>query len=160
MTTNNQSKWLEALAEKIKEIDDPNPDVIRQDHYEWQLTNLKGIGSIPKISFLPHGRDTQIKAEIMRNAGLNQGQDWNEKKEGIRKEKGLKVSEDKEDRMLARSFNNLSIKYWSKVRSAIRLLQEAQMRFCKEGQPLSDPVQLIITDIIPGFQGNQETEVD
>ena len=130
MTTTNQSKWLEALASKLKEIDDPNPDIIRHDTYKWQLTNLKGIGNIPKISFFPYGRDTTIKAEIMRNAGLNQGPDWTKKKANIAKEKGLTVAEDKEDRILARKFNNYSIEYWSKVRSAIILLQDAQMRFC------------------------------
>ena len=133
MTTANQNRWLEALSARIKEIDDPNPDVIRHDTYQWSLTNLKGLGNIPKISFFPHGRDTQIKAKIMRNAGLELRQDWKQKKERIRQEKGVNVLDDKEDRMLARSFNKISIEYWSKVRSAIALLQGAQMRFCKDG---------------------------
>ena len=154
----NQKKWLEALTAKLWEIDDPNPEVLRHDTYEWSLTNLKGIGFIPKISFSPHGRDTQKKAEIMRNAGLVQKQDWKEKKARIAKEKGLKLADDKEDRQLARTFNKLSIGYWSKVRSAILLLQEAQMRFCKDGETLSVPVQLIIADILPGFQRDSESE--
>ena len=154
----NQQKWLEALSAKILEINDPDPEVIRHDTYEWSLTNLKGIGKIPKISFFPHGRDTQIKAEIMRKAGIIQNPDWAKKKARIAKEKGMKLADDKVDRQLARAFNKLSIEYWSKARTAILLLQESQMRFCKDGQSLSDPVQLIIADIIPGFQRDSESE--
>ena len=60
MTTESQKAWLDALENRLKKLDDPDPDIITNDYYVWILTNLKGIGKIPKVSFGPHGRDTVI----------------------------------------------------------------------------------------------------
>ena len=87
MATEIQRALLNALCNKIAEIDNPDPDVIRNLSYRWSLTNLKDIGNIPKITFEPYGRDTRIKAEIMRNAGLRPSDEWKQKREQIRRER-------------------------------------------------------------------------
>jgi hypothetical protein len=147
----NQTKWLEALTAKIRKIDDPNPEIILPYSYKWKLTNIKDTGNIPQITFYPRGADTKIKAEIMRNANLVKDSAWAEKKEAIRQEKGLSMTDDGEDRTFARLFNKESIKYFTKLRKGVITLQNHQTKFCKTQQALSDPVQLIIADIIPGF---------
>lgn len=151
MTTESQKAWLNALENKLEQLDDPDPDIITKDYYVWTLTNLKGMGKIPKVSFGPYGRDTLIKADIMRNASLILSDDWQKKKADIRKKYGYKPADSFEDRVLARKFNKFSNEYWARVQKALTLLQDAQKRFCKPGQTLADPAKLIIKDFIPGF---------
>ena len=160
MTTESQKAWLDALENRLKKLDDPDPDIITNDYYVWILTNLKGIGKIPKVSFGPHGRDTVIKADIMGNAGLTSSDDWQKKKAEIREKFGLKPADTFENRVLARKFNKFSNDYWIKNRKALTLLQDAQKRFCKPDQPLADPANLIIADLIPGFRQKSGPEAE
>ena len=152
MKTSLQKPWLDALIAKLHEIDDPDPEIITRDSYDWKLTLIKGTGRIPKLSFQPYGRDTAIKAEIMRRAGFAASEDWKQKKAEIRARYGLKKASEIEDRELARKFNKLSIDYFTKLRAAMLLIADAQKRFCKPDTPLGDPAYLIISDLIPGFQ--------
>jgi len=150
--TSLQKPWLDALIAKLHEIDDPDPEIITRGSYDWKLTLIKGTGRIPKLSFQPYGRDTAIKAEIMRRAGFAASEDWKQKKAEIRARYGLKKASEIEDRELARKFNKLSTDYFTKLRAAMLLIADAQKRFCKPDTPLGDPAYLIISDLIPGFE--------
>ena len=56
-----QSLFLSALRSKLVELDDPDPKVITHDSYHYHETTLKGIGTIPKITFTPYGQSTKNK---------------------------------------------------------------------------------------------------
>ena len=46
MKTSLQKPWLDALIAKLHEIDDPDPEIITRDSYDWKLTLIKGTGRI------------------------------------------------------------------------------------------------------------------
>jgi len=96
--TNRQLKFLESIQDKIREIIDPDKPYISHESFSFQTKQTKQFGKIPKIVFTPHG--TQIKAEIIRKAGLvNESRD--KEIDQIRQKIGFCNPRDKEDRILA-----------------------------------------------------------
>jgi len=53
--TTRQLHLLQAVHEKIKAINDPDPDVITHEIYEFTTSATKDFGKIPKITFRPSG---------------------------------------------------------------------------------------------------------
>ena len=109
--TKRQIRLLEAIQKKMKEINDPEKSYISHESYLFKVKQTKQFGKIPKIVFTPHG--TQIKADIIRNAGLvNKSRD--REIEQIRTKIGFTNPRDKEHRILARLFeaewNNIMLK--------------------------------------------------
>ena len=144
--TTKQALFLQFLTEQLKDMDDPDADIITHDSYEYHETNLKGIGTIPKITFKPYGKSTQIKAEIMRKANLD---DQSRQKEiaEIRTKLGLTTARDTEARILARLFESYWNNYWRKVRTALNRIEEAQKFFITnpEGnETISRPMKIMM----------------
>ena len=141
--------WLEALAATLRALDDPNAEIKTNDSYEWKTTTIKGIGRIPKITFTPYGRDTRIKARIMKRAGLTMPEAWAKEKERLRLKYGAKTAHQEEDRQLANRFAGISRKYWTDIKRSLIHLKEAQKHL---GQ---DAITLLLEEITPGYQATK-----
>ena len=139
-----QHRFLEALTNRLKEIDNPDPDIITHGSYEYRELNLKGTGIIPKITFTPYGKSTRIKGEIMRSANLNNAPRKREIDE-IRKKFGLKQARDTETRILARLFESYWNNYWRSIKTALGRIEQAQKLFItKPNQTLSEPMKILM----------------
>ena len=66
--TDRQLRLLETVREKIRQLNDPNPEIIHHESFEWFIEQTRQFGKIPKIRFRPHC--CQIKAELIESAGL------------------------------------------------------------------------------------------
>jgi hypothetical protein len=139
----NQIRFLTAIAECIRAIDDPEPEVIRHISYTWRTQNIKGFGIIPKLTFTPYGQSTKIKADIMRSAGL---QDQHRQKEidEIRERYSPKKAKDHEDRILARLFESYWNSYWQTIFRALRRIEQAQRIFAKPTETISKPMRILL----------------
>jgi len=148
--TTRQQRFMEALTAKIQELDDPEPDIITNEGYKYDVSDTKkDKRQLPKIIFKPYGKDSKIKAEIMRSAELGDIADLEQKKAEWKKKTGHKVAQDKEDYILARRFNSYWIKYWAPIAKAIEILQDPQQRFTKPDQTVAEPIRLLMRDKIP-----------
>ena len=67
--TERQVRFLEAVRERIREINHPDPEIITHDSYEWYVGETKQFGRIPKISFKPESRREEI-AQIRQKYGI------------------------------------------------------------------------------------------
>ena len=155
-----QHQFLKALTNRLQELDDPNPDIITHDSYEYHETNLKGIGVMPKITFKPYGKSTQIKAEIMRSANID---DESRKKEidEIRKKFGLKQARDTETRILARLFESYWNNYWRSIRTALSRIEQAQRLFItnpERNETISKPMRIMLGNV--GVFPNKQQEIE
>ncbi len=151
-----QHRFLEGVCARLREMDDPDPEIITHDSYEWHAANLKGFGTIPKITFTPYGKSTKIKAEIMRSASLA---DESRRKEvdEIRRKLGFQKARDHEDRILARLFESYWNGYWKTLIRALVRIEQAQKLFTKSNEPISEPIQILIEKSILTPTLNQET---
>ena len=136
--TERQVSLLEAIRKKLREINDPDPEVITHESYEWFTEQTKQFGKIPKIRFYPNSCLT--KAEIIEKAGLN-----NESKQQeiaqLRKNIGINKPRDKESRIKARLFesewNNIMLKA-KKATFTVALINQL---FCSTYQTISEPIE-------------------
>ena len=141
-----QSIFIQSLSKKLKEVDDPDPDVITHNSYEYHSVTLKHFGIVPKLTFKPYGKSTQIKAEIMRSTNLDDESRQQEINE-IRKEYGLKTARDTEIRILARLFESYWNNYWRSIKTALGRIEQAQKLFItKPNQTLSEPMKILMGD--------------
>ncbi|MFC1828039.1 hypothetical protein ACFL0O_00320 [Thermodesulfobacteriota bacterium] len=148
--TTRQHRFLETLTAKLREIDDPDPDIITNEGYRYSLTYLKRYKcKLPKITFTPYGHDTKIKAKIMWNAKLGIDESLDQKLQKIRQKQGLKAGQDKEERILARRFKWYWDQYWYPIAKALTILQDPQQRFTKPDQTVAEPIRLLMGDKIP-----------
>ena len=145
-----QHRFLEALTNHLREIDNPNPDIITHDRYEYRELNLKGIGIIPKITFTPYGRSTRIKGKIMRTANLSNESRQKEIAQ-IRAKFGLKTARDTESRILARLFESYWNNYWRSIRTALARIEQAQKLFIttsNKGETISEPMKILMGNTV------------
>ena len=149
----NQIRFLAAIAERLRAIDDPEPDVIRHISYTWRTQNIKGFGTIPKLTFTPYGQSTKIKANIMRSAGL-QDQDRQKEIDEIRDKYSPKKAKDHEDRILARLFESYWNSYWQTVIRALKRIEQAQRTFAKSSETISEPMRILLGKRL--INGNQK----
>jgi hypothetical protein len=155
-----QLRFLKVLTNRLQELDDPNPDVITHDSYEYHETCLKGIGVMPKITFKPYGKSTQIKAEIMRSANID---DESRKREidEIRKKYGIKTARDTETRILARLFESYWNNYWRSIRTALSRIEQAQRLFItnpERNETVSKPMRIMLGNA--GVFANKQQEIE
>ena len=147
---NKQALWLHATHRKLVEIDNPeSADVITHDSYKYTSKTIMNQGTIPHITFLPRGKSDQIKAEIMRNAGLEDPEDLKQKKAKIREKTGIKKAKpekNKNTRQLARLFNKYWNAYWISINRSLNRIKQAQQLFITKpnsDEAISIPFQIL-----------------
>ena len=136
--TERQVRLLEVIRKKISEINDPDPEIITHESYEWFTEQTKQFGSIPKIRFYPNSCLT--KAEIIGKAGLineSRQQEITQLRENI----GIKKPRDKISRIRARLFesewNNIMLKA-KKATFTVALINQL---FCSIHETISEPIE-------------------
>ena len=136
--TQRQVRLLEAIREKIRVIDDPDPEIITHESYEWYSGQTKQFGKIPKIRFYPNS--CLAKSEIIEEAGLTD-ESRQQRIVQLRKELGVKKPRDKKSRIEARLFesewNNIMLKA-KKATFTVALINQL---FCSMNQTISDPIE-------------------
>ena len=155
--TERQVRLLEAIQKKISEINDPDPEVITHESYEWFTEQTKQFGKIPKIRFYPNSCLT--KAEIIEKAGL-----INESRQKeithLRENIGIKRPRDKESRVRSRLFesewNNIMLKA-KKATFTIALINQL---FCAAEQTISEPIEhlqnIVMEEYSPQIKSKRE----
>lgn len=138
--TARQIRLLEAVREKIRQINDPDPEVIVIQSFEWRTEQTRQFGKIPKIRFKPYS--SQIKAEIVRQAGLV---DEAREKEIIqlRRKYSVKATRNKEARLFESEWNNIMFK----IKKATFTVGFLNQLFAWSDQKVSDPI-LIMQHIV------------
>ncbi|CAB1061185.1 hypothetical protein D1BOALGB6SA_5958 [Olavius sp. associated proteobacterium Delta 1] len=139
--TSRRQKFMHALSEVLRELDDPEREDV-STIYEYRSENTKTFGSIPKLKFLPFGKDCYMKAEVMRRAGLV-NQELQDKVKQLRKDLGFKGARDEEHRILARRFESYWNNWMHQITKATKALSYTNYALCKQGQRLAKPVRLI-----------------
>jgi len=153
--TNRQLKFLESIQDKIREIIDPDKPYISHESFSFQTKQTKQFGKIPKIVFTPHG--TQIKAEIIRKAGLvNESRDI--EIDQIRQKIGFCNPRDKEDRILARLFESEWNNIMLKAKKAIFTMALINNLYASDYQHVADPVLLLQSIVMDEY--NREIKND
>lgn len=64
--TPRQLRIFEALSKKLKDIDDPEKEVLTDESYDFLVSNHEKYGRIVRLRFSPH--DSQAKADVFREA--------------------------------------------------------------------------------------------
>ena len=136
--TERQLRLLKAVQKKISEINEPDPEIITHESYEWFIEQTKQFGKIPKIRFYPNS--CLAKAEIIEKAGLVDESRQQEIAQ-LRKNIGIKKPRDKESRINARLFesewNNIMLKA-KKSTFTVALINQL---FCSMDQTISEPIE-------------------
>jgi len=134
--TERQVRILEAVREKIRQIDDPDPDVITHDSYDWNVESTKQFGKIPKIRF--HPKSCQIKAELIEKAGLVD-EVRQEQISQIRRKYGIRKARNGLANLFESEWNNIMLK----AKKATFTLALVNLLFSAECQTVSDPIALL-----------------
>ena len=142
--TDRQIRFLEAIRERIRKINDPEPEVIIHESYEWHTEQTKQFGLIPKIKFIPHC--SQIKSELVSNAGLlNEAKDQELKR--IRQKYGIRGARNKEARLFESEWNNIMLK----AKKATFTLALINQLFASNNQTVADPITLLQQIVIEEY---------
>ena len=152
-----QSLFLSSLNRKLVEFDDPNPDIITHESYEYRETTLSTFGKIPQITFKPYGRNRQIKAEIMKSSGIY---DPAVEKEiaKIRVKYNPKQANIKEATIQEKRFDSYWNAYWKSNRRSLKRINQANKLFITNQSPnskeqISKPMQILM-----GIKSIEKTE--
>lgn len=128
--TDRQIRLLESVRKRIYDINDPDPDIITHESYEWSIEQTRQFGKIPKITFTPY--TCQIKAELVHQAGLIN--DSNQRKIAeIRHQYGIREARNRESRLFDSEWNNIMLK----VKKATFIAGLMNSLFSTRNQPLS-----------------------
>jgi hypothetical protein len=145
-----QKRFLDELQKKLLELDDPDPEIITYESYSYSLRYVaRHCTWLPKITFTPYGKDTKIKAEIMRKASLGTNAARERELMKLREKYGFNKGREAEDRILARKFNAYWDRYWSRKAKALDELEDPQKRFVKGDDTIAEPIRLIMEHKIP-----------
>ena len=133
--TGRQTKFLQVIREKIRQISDPDPDIITHESYEFCIKNTKHFGKIPKLRFKP--KSSQIKAEIVQKAGLV---DENREAEiaEIRGKYGVQKARNGLAMLFESEWNNIMVK----LKKSVFVAGYINQLFATEHQTLSEPTLL------------------
>jgi hypothetical protein len=155
--TKRQLRLLEAICEKIREIKDPNPEIITDESYEWTTQQTRQFGKIPKIRFYPNSCLT--KSEIIEKAGLlNQS---NEKEiTQLRQQMGIKTPRDKNSRIKARLFESEWNNIMHKAKKATYTVAEINQLFCPIYQTISDPMKYLQNIVMEEYSPQLDAKKD
>jgi len=151
--TARQIRLLETVREKIREIKEPEPEVITNDDYEWRIKNTKQFGQIPKICFRPNSG--RIKAEIVRKAEL-----LDEKREAeigqLRAKYGVRTARNKESRLFEAEWNNIMFK----IKKATFTVGFINQLFASVDQKVADPVghlqEIVMCEYVQQIKGKRD----
>ena len=141
--TARQIKLLEAIREKLRQINDPDPEIITNESYDWYTETITGIGKIPKIRFKPGSQS--IKSDIMEQAGLTESisDDRKQKRSQARDRHNLNSKPKTDTERLAdlfgKEWNNIALKLKKAAFTAAYINQ----LFSTGQQQVSDPIQLL-----------------
>ena len=153
--TKRQIKFLESIQDKIREINDPDKPYINHESYSFQTKQTKQFGKIPKIVFAPHG--TQIKAEIVSNAGVDNESRGREIDEIWAKMKSVNPR-DKNHRILARLFESEWNNIMLKVKKATFSMALINNLFASGIEQVADPVLFLQKIVMDEY--NREIKMD
>ena len=131
--TARQIRLLEAVQERIREIDNPDPEIITNESYEFNIEQTKQFGKIPKIRF--HPNSCHIKAELVEKAGLVDIA-RQEQISQIRQKYGVKKARNGLANLFESEWNNIMFKA-KKAAFALALINQ---RFCADSQRVADPI--------------------
>lgn len=131
--TERQIRLLRAVHEKIRQIDDPDPEIIRNETYEWHIQLTKQFGKIPKIRLKPNSG--QLKADLIRCAGLANESDQ-EKISQIRRKYGITMARSRKARLFEAEWNNIMFK----IKKGVFTVGFLNQLFAFN-QPLADPIK-------------------
>lgn len=150
--TTRQIKLIRALDKKIAEIDDPDPEIITHESYEWKIEQTKQFGKIPKIKFHPHS--CQVKAEIVRNAGLDNAKREKELSD-IRHRYGISESRHNHARLFEAEFNNIMLK----IKKAVYTVGFVNNLLTGNGNQIAVPLallqQIVLEEQAANFQSKK-----
>ncbi|MFC1814106.1 hypothetical protein ACFL03_15590 [Thermodesulfobacteriota bacterium] len=133
--TSRQIRFLEAIREKIREINDPDSEIITNESYTFHSEQTKQFGKITKIRFGPNS--CQTKAEVIEKAGLID-ESKNAKKAEIRKKFGLREARNSKANLFESEWNNIMLK----VKKAVFTAGYLNQLFATGQQIVSDPIAL------------------
>lgn len=151
--TTRQLNLLKAVQDKIRQINDPNPEILTDESFEWRTTRTNHFGIIPKITFKPYS--SQIKADIMRKAGLLD-ENRETKLTELRKQYGIGEVRNMEARLFESEWNNIMLK----IKKATLALCYINMFFAGSDQKMSDPLQhmqqIVMEEFATQLKASQE----
>ena len=134
--TDRQIRLLEAVREKVFQIEDPDPDIITDESYEFHVVATKQFGKIPKIRFTPNS--CRIKAELAKKSGI-----IDESKEMeivcLRRSHGVSGARNSRARLFEEEWNNIMLKA-KKAAFTVALINQL---FATMVQSASEPIQLL-----------------
>jgi len=151
--TARQIRLLEAIREKIREINDPDPEVITNESYEFHTEQTKQFGKIPKIRFRPNSG--QIKAEIIEKDGLID-ESQSEKKVEIRKKYGIREARNSKANLFESEWNNIMFK----VKKATFTAAYINQLFATGQQTVSEPIALFQSVVMEEYAGQIKVKMD
>jgi hypothetical protein len=134
--TDRQIRLLEAIRDKIRQINDPDPEIITHESYRWFTEQTKQFGKIPKIRF--HPKSCQIKAELIEKAGLVDGT-RQEQISQIRRKYGIRKARNGLANLFESEWNNIMLKA-KKATFTVALLN---LLFSTEHQTVSEPIAFL-----------------
>jgi len=134
--TQRQIRLLEAIREKLQEVNDPDPEIITNESYEFYTETKKDFGQIPKLRFRPNS--TRIKAEIIDSAGLID-ESQKEKKAAIRAKFSIKKARNAKANLFESEWNNIM----HKLKKATFTLAYINQLFATGSQQVADPIALL-----------------
>jgi len=131
--TARQIRFLEAVRERIREINDPDPEVITNESYEFNIEQTKQFGKIPKIRLRPNS--CQIKSELVEKAGLVD-KARQEQISHIRERYGIEKARNGLANLFESEWNNIMFK----AKKAAFTLAFINQRFSTARQRVADPI--------------------
>ena len=134
--TKRQIDFIKALNNKIIAIDDPGPEIITHNSYQWKIEQTKQFGKIPKIKF--HTHSCQIKTDIIRAAGLiDKNRDY--ELSNIRQRHIIKPSKYGKARLFEAELNNIMFK----IKKAVYTVGYINNLFTENGSQIAEPLALL-----------------
>lgn len=148
--TARQVRLLEAIQGRIQEINNPDPEVITNEGYEFHTEQTKQFGKIPKLRFRPNS--SRIKAEIIISAGLID-ESQKEKKAEIRAQFGIKEARNAKANLFESEWNNIMFKA-KKATFTVGLINQLM---ATDLQPVSTPMALLQSIVMEEYNGQIKT---
>jgi hypothetical protein len=122
------------------QINDPDPDIITHESYEFHIKQTKQFGKIPKIKFRLNSG--QIKARIIEKAGLID-ESQNDKRAEIRKKFGIREGRNSKANLFESEWNNIMLK----AKKATFVAAYINQLFAAHTQTIAELMQLMQTII-------------
>ena len=142
--TKRQIRLIKAVRDKVCEINDPNPEIITDETYQWRYEQTRQFGRIPKIRFKPYC--SQAKAELVRQAGLID--DNRERQlEQLRRKYGVRSAKNKEARLFESEWNNIMFK----IKKAAFTVGFLNQIFSGSDQKVAEPIRIMQEIVLEEF---------